>query len=199
MLKYFALTLAFLTVLSVTAQEVITESHPEGLKVGEEAPDFTALGNSGDSIHLSGLLQKGKVALFFYRGAWCPYCRRQMSELQDSLQLILDKNVTVVVITPEKSESIEKMVGKSGATFNIIHDENYEIMKLYKTAFKLDAKTIKRYNNKNLGVAKANGNEDYILPVPATYIIENDGTISFVFFDTNYKNRVTVKELLRHL
>lgn len=199
-MKYiFSILVLTCSFAASNAQEVITEIHPEGLKVGDKAPDFSGFSNKGENIHLSELLKKGKVVLFFYRGAWCPYCYRQMGELQDSLQLILDKNVNVLAVTPEISESIKKMVGKSGATFSIIHDEEYKIMRNYNTAFKLDEVTIKRYKNKKLGLEEANGNDDYILPVPATYIIEEDGRISFVFFDANYKNRVTVRELLRHL
>ena len=63
-----------------------------GLKTGEIAPTFTALDNAGKSIDLKELLKTHKaVVLFFYRGQWCPYCNKQIKQLQDSLQLLTEK------------------------------------------------------------------------------------------------------------
>lgn len=181
------------------SQEVVTEEFPEGLKVGEMAPDFKVKDQSGDTLHLTELLKGSKVVLSFYRGAWCPYCNRQMAELQDSLQMILDKGATLIAISPELPESYNKMIAKTGATFSVVHDENYKVMKAYKTAFVVDKETVERYDKKGLDLKWANGNTDHILPVPATYIIGKDGVIDYIYFNTNYRKRATVKEILSHL
>jgi len=124
-----------------------------------------------------------------------------MSELQDSLQLITEKGTTVLAITPEVPESIDKMEEESNASFSIIHDGNYELMKRYKTAFIIDDKLMEKYRNigVDVKVQKANQNENYILPVPATYVISKDGLIDYAYFNTNYKERASVKEILRQL
>lgn len=181
------------------AQEVVTEQDPEGLKVGDVAPQFEVVDQSGEKLNLEELLKNGKVVLSFYRGAWCPYCRRQMAELQDSLSLILDKGATLLSISPEVPESNSKIIKKSGATFSVVYDKDYTVMKSYKTAFVVDEATVKRYDKKGLDLKGANGNTDYILPVPATYIIGQDGVIEYVYFNTNYRERTTVKEILKHL
>ena len=55
-----------------------------GLKVGDKAPEFIGVDNSGKTLNLKTLLGKHKaVVLFFYRGQWCPYCNKQISHLQD--------------------------------------------------------------------------------------------------------------------
>jgi len=56
-----------------------------GLKKGAEAPDFTAVDNSGKTLDLQKLLKTHKaVVVFFYRGQWCPYCNKHIKQLQDS-------------------------------------------------------------------------------------------------------------------
>ena len=40
-----------------------------GLKIGARAPAFTLLDQNGNSVSLSKLLEKGKVAIVFYRSA----------------------------------------------------------------------------------------------------------------------------------
>lgn len=171
----------------------------QGLKTGDKAPQFEAKSHSGETIKLSSLLEKGAVVLFFYRGAWCPYCKRQMSELQDSVQLLTTKGTTVLAISPETNESMTKMIEKAKANFTFISDSGYKIMDAYKVSFKLDKGTVKKYKLFGLNIEKANGNEDDILPVPATYVIGNDGIIKYVFFNTDYKKRASVKEILTYL
>ncbi len=171
----------------------------DSLKIGDKAPLFKAIDHNGDTISLREKLKSGKVVLVFYRGAWCPYCNKHMSHLQDSLNLILAKGASLIAITPEINQSIDKTVSKTKATFNIVYDSTYAIMKQYGTAFKVDAGTIVRYKLIGLDVEEANGNKDHILPVPATFIIGKDGIILWKHFDTNYKKRSTVKEIVEHL
>ncbi|HEX8545450.1 MAG TPA: peroxiredoxin-like family protein [Cytophagaceae bacterium] len=142
---------------------------PAGLKVADRAPSFSAKTNSGEIVQLDSLLKKGPVVLLFYRGAWCPYCNKQLSELQDSIALLTAKGATVVAITPEAIENIDKTIEDTKASFPIIHDKKYEIMKAYKTAFVVDDVTLNRYKKRNIDLTKANGNKDNVLPVPATY------------------------------
>lgn len=172
---------------------------PVALKVGDKAPNFKAKAHSGEILHLDSLLKKGPVVLFFYRGAWCPYCNKQMSELQDSLSLITSKGAAVIAISPEIPENIEKTIRKTNASFSIIHDKEYAIMKAYKTAFKVDSNTVEKYKKWNIDLESANGNRDNMLPVPATYIIDQKGNIKYVYFDADYRKRVSVKTILEKL
>lgn len=169
------------------------------LKVGDKAPLFKAASHNNTNVELAHLLNKGKVVLMFYRGAWCPYCNKHMSNLQDSLQLILDKGATVIMITPETAQSIEKTIAKTIASFNIIHDSAYVIMKKYGVAFQVNESTIKKYQLFGIDLEKTNGNKDNILPVPATIIINQSGFIDYIHFDENYKNRLPIKKILMHL
>ena len=105
------------------------------LAVGDAAPMFTAKDAQGHEQDLKKMLKKGPVVLYFYRGQWCPYCNKQLSQLQDSLQQLTAKGAQVLVVSPEIQENIGKTVAKTKASFPIVHDENFAIMKAYHTAF----------------------------------------------------------------
>ena len=60
---------------------------PEGLKMGDTAPDINAMDQDGKKVQLKELLKKGDVVVIFYRGQWCPYCSKQLSKVNDSLSL----------------------------------------------------------------------------------------------------------------
>jgi peroxiredoxin len=171
----------------------------EGIQVNEKAPNFIANDQNGQTVDLQKELEDHSVVLVFYRGQWCPYCNRHMSALQDSMQMINDKGAKVIAITPEKSEEISKTVDKSGASFSVIYDEGHKIMDAYDVTFTMSKTKFAAYKTYGIDINKASGNKDRALPVPATYIITKDGRVSNRHFDTNYKTRMSVKEILESL
>jgi peroxiredoxin len=173
--------------------------YPEGLKVGDKAPDFTAKDQNGKTIYLSQALKNGPVVMLFYRGQWCPYCNKQLIRFSDSLQLLTAKGASVMAVTPEVAENVKKTVEKTKATFPIIEDEGLMIMKSYKVNFAVDENTVTKYKGYGIDFDKANGSNGTNLPVPATYIIGTDGNIKYVFFNTDYRKRVSVQEILNNL
>jgi peroxiredoxin len=168
-----------------------------GLPAGNMAPAFTAKDNSGKTVDLKALLKTHTaVVVLFYRGQWCPYCNKHLQQLQDSLQLLTAKNIYVVAITPETSEAIGKTVEKTHASFSLVHDEGAKIMKDYKVDYVMDQAMVTKYKGYGVDLEKNNGNTDHMLPVPATYIIDKSGKITFVHFDKDYTKRVSVSTIL---
>lgn len=194
MRKIFCVSFTLLIVVALFGQD-----KPAGLQVHDKAPAFTAKDQSGNIISLQDQLKKGPVVLVFYRGYWCPYCNKQLKKLEDSLSLITGKGARLVAITPEKPESIGKTVGKTKASYSILHDEGLRIMKSYQVAFAVDPATIEQYKKYGINFTEANGNNGANLPVPAVYIINQQGEISYRFFDANYANRASVAAILAQL
>ena len=169
------------------------------LPMFSKAPLFEALDASGQKVSLQQLLLKGPVVISFYRGQWCPYCNRHMSNLQDSLQFITAEGASLVAITPEKNEEISKTISKSEATFSIIYDEGHKIMDAYNVSFKSGGFKNLLHLAAGININKASGNDDNVLPVPATYIIDADGRIVGRHFDIDYTKRMPVKAILEVL
>ena len=171
-----------------------------GLKDGAAAPEFVAADNAGKTLDLKALLKSHKaVVLFFYRGQWCPYCNKQIKQLQDSLQLLTAKGAYVIGVTPETSDNISKTVDKTHASFSIVQDNGYKIMKAYQVNYVVDDVLLGKLKNYGVDLEKNNGNTDHVLPVPATYVIDNTGKIIFVHFDKNYTKRASVSSILNIL
>ncbi|SMB99468.1 alkyl hydroperoxide reductase/ Thiol specific antioxidant/ Mal allergen [Hymenobacter roseosalivarius DSM 11622] len=165
------------------------------LAAGSVAPAFKGKDAAGRPVELKQLLKKGPVVLYFYRGQWCPYCNKQLSQLQDSLQLLTAKGAQVVVITPETQENIGKTVEKTKAAFPIVQDRGFVIMTAYHTTFTVDEPTAKKYRGFGVDLRQANGAQEDVLPVPATYVIGCNGRIKFVYFNPDYKQRASVHRI----
>jgi peroxiredoxin len=181
------------------ASPLLGQEAPEGLFIQSKAPDFKAKDQNGKEVRLKDLLKKGKVVLIFYRGQWCPYCNRYLKKLEDSLQLIKDKGATVVAVTPELPESIAKTVEKTGVEYPVIYDEDLKIMKAYDVEFEVPENVLTRYRNSGIKLEENNGKNGNYLPIPATYIIDKEQTVIYRFFESDYKKRPSVKELLDNL
>lgn len=187
----------FTILLTISSLSILAQDTPRALNIGDKAPIFTATDHAGKSVNLKELTKKGKVVLMFYRGAWCPYCNKYMSEIEKALPDFSAKNATVIAITPEPEESISKAVEKTKATFSIIYDKERSIMKQWKVAYEMSPDLQTKYKGYGLDLEKQQG--DWMLPVPATYIIGKNGKIEFVHFDENYQKRADIKELLKAL
>jgi len=181
---------------SVTMTEIVPR-----LKVGDLIKNFTIptplSPDETTEIQLSTLLESGPVVLTFFRGSWCPYCRGELSIIQDNIEEFEALGATVLAISPEIDEKSIELGNDLELGFYIGHDENNKLARKLGLTFKLDAQTIKKYKNYDINVPKANGTRRWELPIPATYVIDQDSTIKFVFDDENYSKRADYKKVLK--
>lgn len=180
--------------------EASEDNIPEGLTVNSIAPDFIAKNQYSKEILLYDILKKQKVVLFFYRGNWCPFCNVYLRDMQDSLHLILDKNAAVIAVSPESTENLQHTVNKYQLGFNVIHDPDNRIMKAYKVLFNVTGfYRTKIKVGEFINLAEFNDQDKARLPVPATYVIDNDKRIVYAYFNIDFRYRAPVSEILKHL
>ena len=173
---------------------------PIGINVGERAPSFSGENQNNDLVILSEVLEQEKVVLIFYRGYWCPVCNRYLKRYQDSLQLIKAKGARVIAITPETSENMTTTIKNVKAKFDVIADKNNRIIDSYNVGFDVTDEYAKMIEVKlNANIAEANNQERAYLPIPATFIINQQGIIEYAQFDLNYNNRANISEILENL
>lgn len=170
----------------------------KGLSVGIKAPLIHAIDADSVNFDLNESLKQGPVVIIFYRGFWCPVCNQHLKQIQDSLKLITDKGAIVVAISPEKPEYLEKMEEKTGAKFRLLYDEGYKIANAFDVNFTPKKSELIIYNTLlGANLKETHSDDSQRLPIPATYLISQDGKIAWRQFDPNYKNRSSVKDIIR--
>lgn len=209
LLTIIALTTLAGTQLPVASSLTTTEAtslntqqmEPKLIKVGDTIKDFTLptqyAPNGETQVAMSTLLKDGPVIVTFFRGSWCPYCRDELSDIQDNLEKFDKLGAKVIAISPEISEDGSEMAEKLDLGFFVAHDENNELARSLGLTFKLDAKTIKKYREYKIDVPESNGTRKWELPIPATYIIDQDSVVRYVFDDEDYSKRASTKKLLK--
>ncbi len=73
------------------------------LKIGENAPKIIGVDQFNVKIDSDSISKTNKILLLFYRGNWCPYCKKHLASLQENLEELTKKGFYIIVVTPEKS------------------------------------------------------------------------------------------------
>lgn len=188
----------FITTMKSQTERGAKDAH--GIAVGANAPMFKAMDADTNQFSLEDAIKKSPVVIIFYRGFWCPVCNKHLGSIQDSLKMIEEAGAKVIAISPEKPEYLDKMAEKTGAQFTLLYDEDYKIANAYDVTFKPGAMQLFTYNTLLGGkLKKTHSDDSQRLPIPATYIVNQKGIISWRQFDPDYKNRSSVKEILNAL
>ncbi|MFB6261945.1 MAG: peroxiredoxin-like family protein [Thiohalorhabdaceae bacterium] len=171
-----------------------------GLAVGDHAPAFTLPNAFGEEVSLSDQLAEEPVILTFYRGAWCPYCNLELKALKESLPAFRDHGASVLAVSPQTPGKSRKQVREDGFPFEVLNDLDNRVMKAYNLFFRVPDAMVRVYRDKlGLDLADYNGDGRYVLPVPATFVIDREGVIRAAFARVHYKQRMEPAAILEAL
>lgn len=196
-----AVTLLFATLIHAqtpSSYGMEEDDLPLGLEVGDSLVNMELEDQFGEAI---SLVNDGPTVVLFYRGSWCPYCTRQLARLTDSIDELTSKGATIIAITPQAEEEEVEMVNELvGGQLHIVVDHTGELMKYFDVDFEVtEAYQDKIVNVLETDLSETNDQEVVVLPVPATYIIDSNGVISWRYFDINYRVRATPTEIYDNL
>ncbi|OZC04371.1 peroxiredoxin-like family protein [Rubricoccus marinus] len=169
------------------------------LTVGDSAPTFSLPNASGETVALSDVLASGPVILTFYRGGWCPYCNLELRAYQALLPEIEAAGATLVAVSPQTPDASLTTQEKKDLTFTVLSDEGNAVARQFGLVHTLPADLVAAYDQFGLDVAGSNGDASGDLPLPATYVIDPDGTIRYAFVDADYTKRAEPSEVLASL
>ncbi len=89
------------------------------LMQGDKLPPISLKLIDGATLSLPDQLPGRYLALLFYRGTWCPYCRRQLVSYQEHLEELEGLGVSVVAASVDPIESVREMVEALGLTYPV--------------------------------------------------------------------------------
>ena len=177
---------------------VWAQSPNQGLKVGEQAVDFTLKDANGKTVQLYEQLKKGPVILKWYRGGWCPFCNLELKGLADRYEDIVGMGAELIALSPEMPDKALATAMRNEVAFPVLSDVDNRVGKLYDLVYALDEATATRYEE-SFQLSAYNGNQKAEVPLPATYIIDQTGKIRYAFVNTDYRKRAPVEEVLEQL
>lgn len=170
----------------------------KALNVGEKAPDFSLRDAADDRfVWLSEELSQGPVVLSFYRGQWCPYCNLELQGMQRHYQEMRDLGASVYFVGPETRDHAQMLLEKSGTEIPLLYDIDGSVMNDYRIAFSVPESLRPMYSR--FGLPDANPITGWTLPIPATFVIAQDGEVIARFVNADYSRRMEPAEIIAAL
>ncbi len=164
--------------------------------IGANVPELMLRTVDDKLFNLNDAIRNKPTVLIFYRGGWCPYCNKQLGQLQEIETEIIKSGYQIIAISPDRPGKLSESIDKYKMNYLLLSDSNMVAAKAFGIAFKLDESTIKKYDGYGIDLVDASGEKHYSLPVPAVFVIGTDGIIKFEYVNPNYKVRLEANILL---
>jgi peroxiredoxin len=165
---------------------------------GEPMPGFELPDDAGHLVTLEQLLTKGPVAVTFHRGHWCPYCRISINALARAHDEIRSKGGQIVAIMPDRQKYAEELKSQAKVRFPILTDMDNGYALSLNLAIWVGAEMQQMMSVRD-DLAVYQGNNSWILPIPATFVVGEHGIIHARFVDPDYRKRMAIEDLLAAL
>ncbi|GAA3788090.1 peroxiredoxin-like family protein [Streptomyces chiangmaiensis] len=169
------------------------------MTVGDQAPGFRLPSATGQTVDLEELLADGPVVLTFYRGAWCPYCNIALRALQQHHDDITARGARLVAVSPQIPDESLTLAEKHDLASDVLSDIGSDTAQQYGLAFDLPDDVAAVYDKLGFDLQRVNAGHPRTLPLPATYVIDRDGTIRWAFVDIDYTTRAEPADILAAL
>jgi peroxiredoxin len=185
----------------IQATQLLKEQGIENnaLGKGDRALDFTLPNVHGEDVNLRKQLESGPVILNVYRGGWCPYCNLELNALKQVLPEIAALGAQLIALAPQLPDRSMDTVEKHQLQFEVLSDVGNVVSRKYGLVFTLPESLRPIYEKFNLDIAGYNGDDSFELPMPATYIIAQNGDIVHAFVDADYTARMEPSEIIEVL
>jgi peroxiredoxin len=164
--------------------------------VGAKAPAFELADHEGKIISSADLLLQGRLVICFIRGRWCPFCVGQMEAMNLVVTLIQSAGAALVAISPQTMKQAYFMHDQHKLHFPLLVDSGNNVAREFGLAYRVPAEQEVVYRRAFVNLPFANGDDSWELPVPATYVIDRDGTVLFASANEDYTERPEPEDIL---
>jgi peroxiredoxin len=166
---------------------------------GEKMPPFVMPDERGNLVSLDDLLSKGPVAIAFNRGHWCPYCRLNTAALGQVHEKIAAAGGQIVAILPDRQRFTNMLKGDARASFPILTDMDNGYAMSLNLVMWVGTEMQGLMPKAGVDLPLYQGNQSWMLPIPATFVVGTDGVIKARHIDPDYRKRIEIDDLLTAL
>lgn len=185
MKKLIALVL-FSFAFNTQAQIADAPENVSPLLIGEKIPNTELSSVDGKKVETDKVFDK-KTVLVVYRGGWCPYCNRQLADMQDIEKDILELGYQIVAISPDSPKFLKETESKDKLNYALYSDSEGKLSQAIGIAYKKEKGKLDKYSE---------GKNPGFLPVPTVYVLNEKQEIEFMYINPNYATRLKGELLL---
>jgi peroxiredoxin len=173
-----------------------TDVASHALQVGDTAPDFLlpdAHGRLHSSEHLRG---EGPLVVSFYRGGWCPFCNAELRALQAVKAELDSLKANLVVLSPETRDLPRQLKRQLNLDLTMLADVDHGVAISYGVLFRVPEETKAHYAGQGYDFGQRHGSTEWMLPIPATFVIDQAGVVRGAFVEPDFTIRQEPSDIL---
>jgi peroxiredoxin len=175
------------------------------LPVGADAPNFTLCdARTGKPVHSADLLALGPLVLKFFRGRWCPYCVTELELWRDLHSQIRAMGALFVAVSPQTQRHNDFTLQQHGLPFPILSDPGAAVAASFGVSYSVPEPDRAYYQGIMVNIPFVNSGSNYKtaseeswrLPIPATFVVSQDGRIVFSEGHADFRVRPEPSDVL---
>jgi peroxiredoxin len=184
------------TMHRATAELIASGLASRAKKAGDVAPSFSLKDGDGNVVSSEELLKKGPLIVSFYRGVWCPYCNLELQALEAAKPAFDKYGASLVAISPQTAPNSRKSVRQNKLTFPILSDVKGKIGAAFGLRFDLPDYLVELYKSLKNDLPAFSDDPSWTLPMPARYVIGQEGTILYSEVNPDYTRRPDPEDMI---
>jgi peroxiredoxin len=106
------------------------------------------------------------------------------------------RDAILVAVSPELPDGSLTFAETNTLGFDVLSDARNGVAREYGLLWRLPARLVDLYVTNGLDLVAANGNDDWELPVPGTFVLDCDGVVRLASADADYRSRLEPSDLL---
>jgi peroxiredoxin len=157
--------------------------------VGTKLQQFELPDHDGKMVSSAALLAQKRLVVCFIRGRWCPFCVGQMEAMNLIAPEIEQAGAMLIAISPQTVKQSFFMHDQHKLRFPLLSDAGNQIARQFGLSYRVPEFQAEVYRRAFVNLPFTNGDESWELPIPATYILDHDGTVLYTAADEDYTQR----------
>ena len=160
---------------------------------------------SGRLIRSEDLLALGPVIVNFFRGRWDPYCVTELEVWRDLYPQIREQAALLVAISPQTLRQGDFAVQQHKIPYPLLRDEDCRVAERFGIAYTVTPAMQRYYRSILVNIPFINGGknvmaadeaETWRLPLPATFVIDRQGIVTFAEAHADFRVRPEPADVL---
>jgi peroxiredoxin len=169
------------------------------LSQGAKAPEVLLRDHNGNSVSSAERLKHSRLVICFFRGRWCPFCVGQLEAMNLILPQIEQAQASLIAISPQTVQQSFFMADQHKLRFPLLSDPGNQVARQFGLVYRVPDYQQVVYRRVFINLPFTNGDPTWELPIPATYIVECDGSVPYASVNADYRERPEPSEILQRL
>jgi len=172
------------------------ETAERALKLGDKIPDFALPNAEGKLVASDELLARGPLVINFFRGDWCPFCRLMLQALDRALPAITAAGGQLVALSPDTGGRLARAKKRLKLSIDLLADVDNGVVLAFGVAFRAPEPYRKLIASFGTNLAERHGNDAWIIPIPATYVVDREGIVRYAFVEPEFVRRAEPDDIV---